>query len=343
MSGSATSLASWTKVIRRALDDAGCDGTALLRQAGLDPALLGDPHARIPVEQTTRLWRLAVQATGDPAFGIAVAGQVTVNTFHALGHGLIASATLKDAFERLLRYFRIATDAAELAFSQQGETYVFEILPLPDVNAAPESTDAFVSTLVRMCRALSGRATRAEPLSIELRRPEPVPRTRFDAVLRAPLRFGAPATRLVYSREDMERPLEDASVDLARHHDTLLVRHLARVEQHNAVAQVKAVLIDLLPHGEPSQEAVAGKLNMSTRTLQRRLGEQQSSFSALLDGTRCELARTYMADPGYSVGEIAYLLGFADTSSFTRAFKRWTGSSPTEFREGPRGGTASPG
>lgn len=340
MSGSATSLASWTRVIRRTLDAAGCDGGALLRQAGLDAALLDDPHARIPVEQTTRLWRLAVEATGDPAFGLAVASQVTVNTFHALGHGLIASTTLKDAFERLLRYFRIATDAAELAFSQQGDTYVFEILPLPGVAPAPESTDAFLSTLVRMCRALS-RSPRAEPLRIELRRPEPQPRTRFDAVLRAPLQFGAPATRLVYAREDMERPLDDASVDLARHHDALLARHLARVEQHNAVAQVKAVLIDLLPHGEPSQETVAGRLAMSTRTLQRRLGEQQTSFSALLDATRCELARIHMADPGYSVGEIAYLLGFSDTSGFTRAFRRWTGMSPTEFREGSRGAPAA--
>lgn len=101
---SATVLTSWSRAVRRALDLKGCDTAAMLAAAGLDIAALDDPNARYPLAGTTRLWRLATKATGDPCFGLAVASAVTQTTFHALGYSLTASATLHEAFERILRY-----------------------------------------------------------------------------------------------------------------------------------------------------------------------------------------------------------------------------------------------
>src|SRR3569623_665251 len=106
----ATTLANWIIGIRKVLDAGGHDSAALFFTAGLD-CRVDAPEARFPAEKTRLLWQLAVAATGDPCFGLKVAGQATHTTFHALGYAIAASATLKDAFDRILRYYRIVTDA----------------------------------------------------------------------------------------------------------------------------------------------------------------------------------------------------------------------------------------
>lgn len=332
MTRSATSLANWTRAIRRALDEAGCDGTALVQQAGMDLRLLDDPTARYPLEQTTRLWRLAVAATGDPCFGLRVASAVTPTTFHALGYSLIASSTLKEAFERVVRYFHIVTDAAELELGRSGNEYHFLVRHLEGLRPADESVDSFVSLLVRTCRGLAGPA--CTPLRIEFAHRRPADCACFERVLRAPLRFDAALTRLVFAAADFERPLEGANPELARHNDQIVIRHLARLDAGNLRRRIEALLIERLPQGEPSQDAVAAALHLSTRSLQRRLAASSTSYKEILDALRRSLATSYLADPSYSVSEVTYLLGFSDTSSFSRAFRRWTGKAPSELRAG---------
>ena len=327
----ATTLSSWARAIKRALESAGCDGGALLHEAGMDLSLLDDPTARYPLAQTTRLWQLAVKATGDPCLGLKVASAVTQTTFHALGYTLIASTTLREAFERVVRYFRIVTDAGALALTRAGDEYHLDVL-LPDgPQPADEAVDAFVSVFVRMCRALAGRDY--APLRIELHRPRPADTACFDRVLRAPLVFEAKVTRIVFDAATFERTLEGANPELALHNDAIVVKHLARLDKENISARVEAALIERLPHGEPSQDEIAQALHVSTRSLQRRLAEAGSSYKELLDETRRALATSYLRDRSYSVSEVTYLLGFSDTSSFSRAFRRWTGESPTDFRK----------
>lgn len=333
MAHTATALTSWARAIKRALEAAGCDAAALFREAGLDPRALDDPTARYPIENTTRLWRLAVAATGDSAFGLKVASSVTQTTFHALGYTLIASATLKEAFERVVRYFRIVTDAGELELRREGDAYHFLLKPPAGLQPADEAIDAFVSVFVRLCRAQAGRDF--APLRIDFRRPRPADVAAFERVLRAPLAFGAPVTRIVFAREPFERPLEGANPELARHNDAIVLRHLARLGKQNIRARVESALIERLSHGEPSQAEIARALHLSTRSLQRRLTEAGTSYKALLDETRRSLATSYLADPHYSVSEVTYLLGFSDTSSFSRAFRRWTGKAPSAHRARP--------
>lgn len=92
-------------------------------------------------------------------------------------------------------------------------------------------------------------------------------------------------------------------------------------------------IIERLPDGAPNQQQIASSLNVSNRTLQRKLREEGTSFIDLLQDTRLQLACKYLSSPGRSVVETAYLLGFSEPSTFSRAFKRWTGQSPAEYRE----------
>lgn len=327
-----TVLSSWGRAIRRALDRAGVDSAALFAEAGLDAASLDDPNARYPLEQTTRLWGLSVQATGDAAFGLSVASQVNATTFHALGYALQASSTLREAFERMVRYFRLVTDAADLQFFVDGEHYCFRIRPAGAVTPAPESIDAFISVFLRFCRSHLGREF--SPLRVTLRRPAPASLAGYERVLRCPLEFGAEENAIWFERAPFERRLEGANPELARHNDEIVLRYLARHDKENLLVRVRGALTALLPTGVPSAEKVADTLHLSLRSLQRKLAEEGSSYETLLNETRRDLAQSYLQDRRFSIGEITFLLGFSDTSSFTRAFRRWAGCSPSQYREG---------
>lgn len=331
MPTTATTLTSWTRALKKALDKAGCDSSALLREAGMDIRALDDPDARYPLAQTRKLWRLAVQATGDSALGLKVASEVSQTTFHALGYTLLASGTLKEAFERIVRYYRLATDVAAPRLLQQGGEYHF-VMGLPERGELPadEAVDAFASLFVRSCRALAG--SDFSPLRIEFRRAEPADRDSFERILRAPLVFKAPENKLVFERDSFERKLEGANPELARHNDAIVLRYLARFDRDNIVARVQAALIERLPQGEPAQEDIARALHLSLRSLQRKLAEEYTTYKDQLDGTRRELALSYLRDPQYRLSDITYLLGFADTSSFSRACRRWTGLPPSRYR-----------
>lgn len=332
MTQHATSLSSWARTIKLALDQQGIDSLSLFQQAGLDPKVLNDPNGRYPLPGTTRLWELAIQASGNEALGLIVSRYVQPTTFHALGYSLMASASLKAAFERLARYFRIVTDAGGLEFEAKAQGYCFRMTPQAgEVQPSPAALDAFMAVNLRMCRALAGRDFK--PLRVRLQRPEPADRSPYEQLFQAPIAFGADETAMDFARAPMEATLPQANPELARHNDEILLRYLARHGHDNLAEQVRACIVDSLSQGEPAQEQVARQLNMSLRNLQRKLKESGTSYSQILDQCREELARSYLLDASYSVGEITYLLGFSDTSSFSRACKRWTGLSPSTFRQ----------
>ena len=329
-------LVTWVKAFGRALDAAGCDGSALLAEAGFDLSHLGGPDARCPLTKTGKLWRVALEATGDEAFGVKLASYFMHTAFHALGFGLSASSTLKEAFERVQQYAHVVSDAVEYRFNRCGAEYHFYIEPRTEVPI--ESIDALVGIHLRMCRSLIGRDF--SPLSVELRRPRPVVIDDFERLWRAPLRFDAEHNRLRLDRESIERVLDTGNPELARLSDAVSARYLARIERHNMEARVRTVLTQRLQHGEPTQEEVAQVLNVSARTLQRKLGDSGTTFKKIVDETRRALALAHFSAPQMSVNEVTQLLGFSCSSSLTRAFRRWTGLSPSEWRAG--GGSGAP-
>lgn len=328
----ATALASWVKAIRRTVELAGVDADVLFAEAGLETEALGDPNARYPINQTARLWQLAVQATGNPALGLEVARHVTPTTFHALGYSQVASTTLKEAFERALRYFRIVTDAGDLSFFEQGGRYCFQTRVEAGADGpALEGVDAFQAVMVRMVRGLAGR--QADPLAVELVRPEPADAGPYERVFRVSPQFGADANRLWYAAELIERPLEGANPELARANDRIVMEHLARLERSQLSHRVRKLIVEALPEGVPSAEQVAAQVHCSPRSLQRRLADEGHSFRGLLEQSREELARSYLADGQHTVSEVTFLLGFSDVSAFSRAFRRWTGVAPSAYRD----------
>jgi AraC-like DNA-binding protein len=327
-----STLGSWVKAVCRAAEAAGCDSNALLAEAGVSLKTLQSPTSRCPLALSLKLWQAAIAATRDPAFGVKVASHIKQTTFHALSYGIAASSTLKEAFERSQRYCHLASDAVEYELTRCGPEYHFTIAPAEEL--CDETVDAVVGAFLRMCRSLIGRDY--TPVRIDFRRQRPAKIEDFQKLLRAPLVFGAAQTRMVFDCESFERPLDGGNPELARHNDSIAMQYLWQLERDDIRARVREVLTHRLARGEPSQDEVAEILNMSPRTLQRKLGDARTTYKDVLNETRHDLALAYLSAPRHSVSEVTYLLGFSAVSCFTRAFRRWTGQSPTAWRAAAR-------
>jgi AraC-like DNA-binding protein len=310
------------------MEAAGIERHTILAATGRALRHLQDPLRRCPLSVSLRLWKVAAEQTGDAAFGIKAASQIKSTSFHSLSYGIASSLTLKDAFLRTQRYGHVVSDAAGYSLSKRGKQYHVDITST--VTIPDESVDCLVAAALRMCRSRLGREF--SPLRIEFRRSKPRQLASFDEILRAPLHFGASHTRLVFDVDAIERPLEDGDAEFARHNDALVLHYLSQIKHHNIHARVRDILMRSLTQGEAGQTTLALLLNMSTRTLRRKLRESGLTYKQLLNEVRCEWAVFAISSGRHSPSEAAFILGFSDPGSFTRAFRRWTGESPSAWR-----------
>ena len=243
-----TSLTSWGLAIARALESRGVSAPALFAQAGLDFGALNDPEARYPVRGETRLWELAVAATADPCFGVEVARHTSPTTFHALGLSLTASGSLREAFDRIVRYYRLVSNGATIRFEDRGETCRVSVTG--EDHVAPEALDAVLAVAVRLCRSLTDR--RFSPLLVEFRCPSPRDPSPFNRCFRAPITFDAPINALTVERRVCDRRIPGANPELARVNDLVAAQAIERWDRSRIVDCIRVVLTNRLPSGAPS-------------------------------------------------------------------------------------------
>ena len=336
---SSTSLSSWVGAVKRAMDAKGLDTRALMLQAGLDEALLDDPLARYSSRKALVFWTLALKASDDPLLGLHTARYIAPSTFHALGYALLASSNLGELFERAERYFRVVTEAGELSFKREPDHGRLTLRGDPvlmcgeAIEVAWCVLDCFMLTTLKTCGMLLGPAFRL--LELRLQRPPPArQRAEYERLFRATPIYGCEDNAILIADDVLRLPLPHGNAILARVNDEAAGRYLADVGRDDVLTRLKRLLQERLPSGDPSQDELAASLGLAPRSLQRRLAELGTSYRELINQIRHELALEYLAQTRYSVSDIAYLLGFAEVSAFTRAFKRWTGQSPSAWREG---------
>ncbi len=328
-----TSLTSGVLMLWKAMADYNIDGQAVFEQVGLDPAMLHDPNARYPVDKIRKVWKYVVDHVNDSCFGLKVAEHFHPTTLHALGFAWLSSDTLEAAFNRLIRYSGLITDVEHFSFEQLDDEFQFRIhLPNDELYFPYEDYDMAFAIAVKLCRMSVGGEF--APKAVDMKRPEPEGCVnRFYEYFQSPINFNSSCYVLHFRTEDMTRPLPTANAELAQANEKIIMDYLEKMEHSDIVMRVRKKLIDMLPSGSISQNHVADALHMSERSLQRRLKENENSFKELLESTRKELARAYMDDSRLSINEITYLLGFSEPANFSRAFKRWVGVSPSEYRK----------
>ena len=329
-----SALSSWVLLIARAIDSYDCDSAELFARVGLDHSRLRNPSARFSYPAVTRLWSLAADVTGDPCFGLTVASFWHPTTLHALGYSWFASNTLEEAYQRLRRFSRFINTAANgvLRAEKSADSYCL-ILDPSRMNIAPAavSIDAALAMLLNMSRASYGPDFR--PLRVSIQHQEPARPARFNDLFGAPVSFSQPQNALWLDPAMVSKPLATANPELARVNDLVITDYLAKLDRNDVTTQVRSKLIERLPSGQFSEQGIASSINVSKRSLQRKLRLQGQSFSKLVESTRRELSKDYVRDPQRSLNEVAFLLGFAEPGNFSRAFKRWYGKSPSQFRQ----------
>jgi len=324
-------LASMGRMLWRFGKAQGIDVDASFRAAGLDPDLMGQGAGRYPHDALLQVWDSVLKATGSPAAGLEIATHFRMLDVQTLGVAFLSSSTLRTALRRLDRFERLITTAVDHQFAEDaaGVRFVLGELPVPG-QLLRVFDDVRMAIVVLACRESVG--SDVNPVSAAFPCPEPADTAPYYGLFRCPLQFGAVRAGLCFSPEDANRPITTANRELAQSADHVLQRALGRLGTDDVVGMARREIIESLSSGAPREEDVASVLRMSARTLQRRLADRGTSYTALLGEVRRELAEQYVRDPGVPVAEISYLLGFSEISAFTRAFKRWTGVPPGEYR-----------
>ncbi len=331
MSRWATS-AVWVRGIAEMLAAEGLDVRAMLAAAEIDPADLQSAGARVPTEKISRFWELAAERSGNPAIGLRQYRVARPAAFDVVGYTMMSCANLQGAYERLRRYLLILSDALTMTLGEDHGRYRIGLALFGGERPVPRQRIEFVMVnLVSLCCWISGREI--HPVAIELSYPPPTDPEPYLEAFRYPITFAAQANSLSFALADMTMPLPTSNPVLAEMHERFAGSYLGRFDHAQTSYRCREVIIRRLPDGEPRRDQVAGELCMSERTLQRRLDEESTSFGQLLDSTRRELAEQYLGGGLHlSLAQAAYLLGFADQSSFFRACKRWFEVSPGQYR-----------
>lgn len=327
-------LSSIVRSVVEAAAQAGFDRKAFVARIGLHSADIEDPDGFVPFDAYLSAWEAVAETPGCEDFGLRLGALSSPRFLGALGYAMTHAPDALSAVRMFHRFRRLVSDtlAPEIEIDRRHVIYHL-VWPERVARLVHFADCAFVGTLSLM-RDLAGLPPNV-PLAVEAWfqcvRPEGLERSQ---VLGCPVRFDSPETRFVLLREPLERPLprhEPALFDYLERHASAALARLPRGDTRVSV-RVRRLVTEALKSGEPSQSELSRKLGMSERTLQRRLREEGTSFAEILDGVRQELSALYLSEPGVAAYEVAFLLGYSEPSAFYRAFRRWTGMTPREYR-----------
>ena len=309
------------------------DIDAFLRSLNIDPESVKSPDAYIPLETYLLIQDEAAEYVDDPYLGLHMGEFIEAGSWSILGYMMMNCKTLGEAFEKSARYHRIIGNLisgnAHLKLNKIKVT--LEVPP-----HAPEMTrhcyEAVISGSVRMMRTLTG--TDINPLEVTFTYPEPASRSEYERIFRCPVLFGQKDNSFSIDIGIIFTPILYANPDMLQHFENYAQEFLEEMEHQNEYARtVTKIILSKLDDEKLSIKKVAREMSVSVRTLQNRLKEEGVVFSELLTDTRQKLAKKYLQED-YSVEQITYLLGFSEPSVFRKAFKKWSGVTPRQFREG---------
>ena len=312
----------------------GHDPAPLLALVELDESALAEPDSPIPMRTVIALLNHASERTGDPDLSLHLAEHAELGSFDLHVYAILSSPTLRAGYERLVRYQRLIHETSQVELAVAGKQATLRHR-LPGGLAVPrQSAEFIIACWVRAGRAAIGQDF--APVEVRFAHPAPPVVTSHARFFRAPVRFASGENSIVMSDALLDTPCVRADPALL----SVLDRHaLDRLAAAPAPATsrladpARAALVDELGEGQPPTAGrLAQRLRMSERSLNRALAAEGTTYRELLAQLRQEVAARHLAQNRLGIAEVAFLLGFSELSAFYRAFKRWTGRTPAEFR-----------
>jgi AraC-like DNA-binding protein len=318
-------------IVFKCLESQAMDPDPLCRELQIDPEVMNNPDKRVPYRTMDLLRAKAVEMSGDPCFGLKIGCGWHPSYHGALGYAWLASATLRNALERLSRYLQVISDAGGLDLKEiaDGLSMTFNLKETTVDSAALE--DMVLAQFITMCRLNCGEEL--NPVSVSFTHSMPACAGSHYALFRCPIEFQAADLRVTLPLDAVDKRLTTSNPALVQLSEQFMIEYLARRESASITQRVQNAIMKRLPSGDATDAAISEDLYTSTRTLQRRLKDEGTTFKSILGEVRRELAEKYIYDDSLSLSEISFLLGFSNISSFSRAFKRWTGFAPSTYRQ----------
>jgi AraC-like DNA-binding protein len=319
--------------ILEAVEQSGVSRSRLLDAAHLDRSLLESSDACVARADVYRLCELAIELTGDPALGLHWAERLNSSTFNPISNLIVHSENLRQGFESLFKFHRLLSDQPSFQLFENGAEATLRYVSLTghSLRAQRFASEMLVTGVFRMIRSFDPHA---QPARVSFEYAAPEYHREYTRVFEHPPRFAQPFTGIVFDRALMDVPSPYRDVDV---HDALrsvAERRILRLTQHAPFAlRVRERVVQQGPGGRTDMNAVARALGLSARSLRRRLAAEGKSYNAVVNEAVASIAKHLVRNKQLTIQEAAYEMGFADTSTFHRAFKRWTGMTPTEFRE----------
>ncbi len=313
-----------------ALKRMGVAYTTVLERCKIQPVLLDDPEQRLPESKVMLLWPTAADMTEDPHFGIHAGQRAHPQASSILAFLLMSSPTLRVGLERVVRFqsLMVGQKWIEIA-SEQSEIRV-TLFPQAQWQWERHRVEMASMLLISYLNWISVVTIR--PCEVRFHHVEAPPLDEYHRSFQCPVVFGAEKSCLVFTGAALDQPSRHSNPALLEMHERYAFNRLRQLEVGGVAEHVRSLLALMLEDGPKGLHELAYRMNISPRTLQRRLATENTSYNAILTEMRQELALSALERDDTPIVEIAYMTGFANPSAFSRAMHRWTGKTPLAYR-----------
>jgi len=309
------------------------DTDSVLREVGIDPASLSKPENRIPFEQQQALWALAVERGNTAGFGLHFARSIQPTSFGLVGYMLMNCSSIDECLDAVIKYQFLAGQGGEFTLDRSGGQTALCYTPVnPEQAVTCHRVVAMLAANVSVARWLVGEGIR--PMRVELCHTAPANTDEYEEFFACPVRFGQQRNCVLYGASVTDMAVPNASEELLLLLSERANRLLQGLSQSSGIAsRIASLMASQLNSAVPDKSVIAAQLGMGERTLQRRLQEEGTSYQEILDNARHYLARELLRNTSLPLAEVATQLGFTEPSTFYRAFKKWEGATPGQYRE----------
>ena len=329
-----TKLASIQLVAWKMMETQNVDPASVFKKVRLNPDLMYQPGTRYPLDRIANLWEEMERRIKDPCFGLMAAEPKCCHPsyFGTLGYAILVSTSLRIALERLIRFHRVISDAnfGKIHEDKEAGTLVFTLTNIDETPYTQAREDAALAWIMSMMRMNFQNDLAA--VSVNFTHSSPECSGKYYEFFKSPIHFDSSAGSLALSLEVVDRVLPSANEELALFDDQIMTKYLTSIDK-DLLIKVRKIIVEHLPSGNATVDNIAFELGYSSRTFQRLLQQKGTTFITLLNEIRMQIAKQYVRDKNRDLTEVAFLLGFAELSTFSRSFKRWTGKSLLQYRK----------
>ena len=306
------------------------DADEVLRRCGLDPAQLYKPNLRTHFSAQPLFWEAAVELSGDPCIGLHLGENMPVYKGQILEYLLLSSTTFGDGLKRVLNYQRLISDAMHGEVTESPTPYLTNYFS-EHRYLTPHLAEAMVVSLIRFLQSVSD--DKFKPTRICFTHIAKTNLEEYQRVFQCPVEFNTQQFKLYFDPDILNYRSPYAEPELLSMHVQSADQHMQQLEKRDLIVEVRSQVGALLESGDITLERISAELCMSPRQLRHQLTVAGTSLQRIITQHRKSLSRRLLSQTDESIAEIVYLTGFSEPSTFYRAFKRWEGMTPIEYRQ----------